>query len=261
MIYNRITTTRRFLWSNILVLRRNFRFVASLCLKMAASTKVPEMNEAEVFSEVSQQISRYINCLGDPNRNTRKKGLEAINKEIFASHKNIPLSVLMQVFDELTPTLAKLLTDPVEKCRELALNLLQKYLESSKNYSSAVSYIIPILVQRLGQQEITEPSEEIRDELIQLMAVFIQQLERKNAVYLDDYIKILSRTICDPFPEAKKHSCHCASVLAKSIPADFHQQSESLISPLLQSITHQHSKVRVAVVNTIGKLRAFLLTL
>lgn len=36
--------------------------------------------------------------------------------------------------------------------------------------------------------------------------------------------------------------------LAAAIPATFNQQSESLAKPLFQSMTHQHSKVRLACV-------------
>ena len=56
----------------------------------------------------------------------------------------------------------------------------------------------------------------------------------------------------DPYPEIKKSSCACASLLAKSLPQQFHTQSESLITPLLMTVSHQHSKVRIAAVTAIG---------
>ena len=109
-----------------------------------------------------------------------------------------------------------------------------------------------VQVQRLGQLEITEPSEEIRLQLVGL-AVLLVELTRKNiAPYLDDLIRILQRTIVDSYPEVKKTSCHCASILARSIPEYFHMQSESLIKPLLLTVSHQHSKVRVITIQTIG---------
>ena len=57
----------------------------------------------------------------------------------------------------------------------------------------------------------------------------------------------------DPFPDIKKESCVCASLLARTVPQQFHMQSESLIAPLLITISHQHSKVRIAAVTSIGK--------
>ena len=43
-----------------------------------------------------------------------------------------------------------------------------------------------------------------------------------------------------------QESCSCCIKLAEAIPMAFHQQSESLAKPLLASMTHQHSRVRVA---------------
>ena len=49
-----------------------------------------------------------------------------------------------------------------------------------------------------------------------------------------------------------QESCNCSIKLAKAIPATFHQQSESLAKPLLSSMTHQHSRVRVACLKVRG---------
>jgi dynein assembly factor 5, axonemal len=73
-----------------------------------------------------------------------------------------------------------------------------------------------------------------------------------SSIYSIVQVKILQRTIIDPFPEVKKESCLCASKLAKAIPQYFHMQSESLIKPLLVTLTHQHSRVRIAAVLAIG---------
>ena len=43
-----------------------------------------------------------------------------------------------------------------------------------------------------------------------------------------------------------QESCSCCIKLAEAIPMAFHQQSESLAKPLLTSMAHQHSRVRVA---------------
>ena len=48
-----------------------------------------------------------------------------------------------------------------------------------------------------------------------------------------------------------QESCICCSKLAKAIPALFHQHSETLAKPLLKSMVHQHSKVRVASIKVI----------
>ena len=52
--------------------------------------------------------------------------------------------------------------------------------------------------------------------------------------------KILTRLFpCD------QESCKCIEELAKAVPEKFHYHGESLIKPLLMSVSHQHHKVRV----------------
>jgi len=112
--------------------------------------------------------------------------------------------------------------------------------------------IIPVLVQRLGQQEVIEPSEELRLEMTQLLSKLVRLCENKMYLYLDDVIRILQRGILDPYPEMKKESCRCAALMAQATKGHFHMQSENLIKPLAMTIAHQHSRVRVEVVKAIG---------
>lgn len=109
-----------------------------------------------------------------------------------------------------------------------------------------------MIVQRLGQAEIIESSEEVRLQLCQLLVMLVNLCGKAIAPYLDDYVSILQRVIVDPYPEVRKESCRCASRVAKTIPEHFHQRSESLIKPLMTSISHQHSRVRIEVIFAIG---------
>ena len=199
---------------------------------------------------VLQNTARHINCLADESRNTRKRALEGLRKETLVVV--LEPSVLQEVFSEIVKPLVKVLSDPVEKCRELAILYLTDVITKVKRTSDFLPYVFPVFVQRLGQQEIVEPSEELRLELVVALSKIVQHSHKEVAGYLDDIIKILQRTIIDPFPELRKESCKCASKVARAIPEHFHQQSESLIKPLTESISHQHSKVRVEVILAIG---------
>ena len=140
------------------------------------------------------------------------------------------------------------------------------------NMAAFLPYIIPTCVQRLGQQELVESCEELRLLVLQLLISIIELCKEKMNIYIDDLIKILQRTISDPFHQVKKvdiflckcyckvyinvvisfflyqESCRCTCLLAKAIPEQFYYQADSLVKPLIQAITHQHSKVRVAVI-------------
>ena len=66
--------------------------------------------------------------------------------------------------------------------------------------------LLPVLVSRLGSDEVTEPSEELRLQLLQLLSAVVKACAAGMAPYLDDMILILQRTIVDPYPELKKVS-------------------------------------------------------
>ncbi|XP_057202919.1 dynein axonemal assembly factor 5 isoform X2 [Triplophysa rosa] len=105
---------------------------------------------------------------------------------------------------------------------------------------------------RLGGKDMLEPAEELRLALMEMLSLAVEVCGRHLAPYLDDVIRILQRTITDPFPEVKKESCKCAINFAKCVPEHFHLQAESLFKPLLQTVSHQHSHVRVSATQAIG---------
>ena len=207
----------------------------------------------ENSNAVLQGIARHINCLGEENRNTRKKALESIRNDTVGRKPALDVSELGVIFMEILKPMLKTFSDPVEKCRELSIGIVHRCFEKVSDPEERLSYVFPVLVQRLGQQEITEPSEELRLQLVELFSLLVDKAGQKLPAYLDDSIKILQRTLVDPFPDVKKESCRCASKIAKAVPQYFHMVSETLIKPLLMSITHQHSKMRALTVMTIGE--------
>ncbi|XP_070187800.1 dynein axonemal assembly factor 5-like isoform X2 [Littorina saxatilis] len=206
----------------------------------------------ENSNAVLQGIARHINCLGEDNRNLRKKALESIRNDTIKRKPALQTADLDPIFSEILKPLLKTFSDPVEKCRELSIGIVHGFFEKVSDPEERLSYVFPILVQRLGQQEMVETSEEIRLQLMELMSLLIDKAGPKLPAYLEDSMKILQRTLMDPFPDVKRESCKCASKIAKAIPQYFHMVSEMLIKPLQTSITHQHSKMRVLTVTTIG---------
>ena len=202
---------------------------------------------------VLQGIARHLNCLTEENRNIRKKAIEGLRIETIDKTPPLDPESLNLVFSQIFKPLLKLLSDPVEKCRELSVAMISDFLKQVQKPDENLPYIIPVLCQRLGQQEIIETSEEVRLSSVKLLYQIMEFSGKKLSVYLDDIIRILQRTLIDPYPEVKKQSCYCSSLLAKTIPEYFHAQTESLVKPLLMSITHQHSKVRTLVIETLGK--------
>lgn len=72
------------------------------------------------------------------------------------------------------------------------------------DFSVALAYVMPVLVARLGQQDITEPSEELRLLMMVMMTSFTDLCGSKMSPYLNDAVTILQRTLVDPYHEVKK---------------------------------------------------------
>lgn len=72
--------------------------------------------------------------------------------------------------------------------------------------TGCLALLLPVLVSRLGSEDITEPSEELRLQLLHLLSLVVQLSSVEMTPYLNDIILILQRTIVDPYPELKKVS-------------------------------------------------------
>ncbi|XP_029432583.1 dynein assembly factor 5, axonemal [Rhinatrema bivittatum] len=201
-------------------------------------------------SEALQAVARHLNCLGEESKSSRKRALGSIQKEV--EDGRLSGTALQEVFGELLKPLLRCLADPSERCRETAVQLLSFCVGGVPRPEEALPYLVPALLQRLGSPEVVEASEELRLALLQLLTLTVDVCGGKLAPYLDEMVRILQRTLVDPFPDVKKESCKCAAHYARCVPEHFHMQSESLINPLMQTISHQHSKVRVAVIQTTG---------
>ena len=81
---------------------------------------------------------------------------------------------------------------------------VSRFVPVVTDFSVALPYIMPVLVARLGQQEITESSEELRLSMITMLTSFMDHCGAKVPPYLNDVVTILQRTLVDPYHEVKK---------------------------------------------------------
>ena len=209
---------------------------------MSGDWVIVDDNNADTTDSVRKMIQRHVNCMSDNSKITRKRGLIDLKKETIA--RKLGGTLLQELSNEILKPTLKCLSDPSEKNRELATDLISNYLSVIPAPDETLPYVMMTLTQRLGQQEIVEPSEELRLQLLEsILMPCIELSGKKIAGYLDEVIAILQRTIVDPFAEVRKISCKIACKFSRSVPEHFHMQSASLIKPLMTSITHQHSKV------------------
>ena len=118
-------------------------------------------------------MQRDINCLTDPDRNTRKRGLESIKKALLGG-KQLAEDVASSCLELLHRPLMKLMDDPVEKNRELALQLLHGLLLLAP-HAEHVQAFLAACRGRVGQVgDVVEPSEELRLQLVQALDAIVR---------------------------------------------------------------------------------------
>eukprot|EP00038_Savillea_parva_P000450 m.96210 g.96210 ORF g.96210 m.96210 type:complete len:856 (-) comp10150_c0_seq2:11-2578(-) len=216
--------------------------------------KVTDVSGAgEAAEAVLLNIRRDINCLGDGSKMARKRAINTIRAATVDDDKVAP-PVLTILLDTMLKPLLKLFVDKVEKVRELAIELLIDFVKRVTTIEPSLPYMVPAMESRMGQLEIEEPSEEVRLLHINLCAAIINKAGSGIGAYLDDIVRILSRTVTDPYPNVMKDSCDCVVSLAAAAPERFYSGTKPLARPLLKTLGHQHSRVRVQAVHAVEAL-------
>ncbi|KAJ3107040.1 HEAT repeat-containing protein 2 [Phlyctochytrium planicorne] len=226
------------------------------CSPISTKRSFDDLEEGEVLeSDVledgqikEQSLQRDINVIVDSasDRNSKRRSLEKIYKEtVGRPGKPIPAELAALLFPDLVRPLVKSLGDSVEKCRELSINIITGFIKAVEDILPALPTIIPAYSARLGEQEIVEPSEEIRLQLVSSLILMVDKAGADFAPGVDETVKILVRILLDPYPEVKKESCKLAICLAKNTPRAMMHHGATLTKALLPSLTHRHSAVRI----------------
>ncbi|EFJ32424.1 hypothetical protein SELMODRAFT_407899 [Selaginella moellendorffii] len=161
----------------------------------APSNAIDQAISATAFVQTIQRDLKY---LSDPDRNTRRKALERVDKLIGPSLVLQPCSRLFVL--KLVPSRPR---------REL----------SSRDVEQTTFVIVPAIAERLslcldlenfvtGQLPVLEHSEEIRLSLINLLSAIICQCSVESVPEFSEHIaRVICVTLLDSFHETKKASC------------------------------------------------------
>ena len=97
---------------------------------------------------------RDVNCLSDPDKNTRKRALEKILGEVKSlSKQSDSVTAAAQAQDcqtVLSPLILKCFADPTEKCRELSVTLASELLPLLSNPAPFAAPTIRAIRDRIG---------------------------------------------------------------------------------------------------------------
>nr|QFR37577.1 HEAT repeat-containing 2 [Phigalia pilosaria] len=200
-------------------------------------------------------LEQFLTVLQSESKMARKKALLDVNAEVFENEENANCDLTV-VFPEIYAYILKSFSDPSEGCREAAVKIIGNFMDKLPLNDYYLTYILPVLVRRIGCPEIVEDSEEIRLVLMELVHQILDKYKVTHLLspFINDFTNILSKTATDPFPKVKLEACECIILLTKVLARDFHLQCESYVKPVLSNFSHQHYRVRVAAVKAIGAI-------
>lgn len=196
-------------------------------------------------------LKKQVNILQSENKRERKKALETIRLELECNE--IKEDQVLLFYEYSQKQLIFCFSDASDACREEIFKIVTKIIETLPSNQSYLQVIMLALIDRFTGENVKETSEEVRLLVIELLKSLIVKYQSNLQIYLDSIINILAKSLVDNDPKVKKESCVTVSDLAKALPEHFHMQSESLIKPILQNLTHQHYRVRVAGIIAIGE--------
>jgi hypothetical protein len=202
---------------------------------------------AEIADELVSSLCRD---LAHENKFVRKSSLQKLRSHLLIKQtEELPHS-----FDVVFKDVLRCFSDPSEACREQAISLFIDVLAKIASAEPYLTFVIAVLVKRVGLDESREPTEEIRLLLMRFFSSVLIKSKNCNLLpHLDDLNKILCKGLLDNFSDVKLASADCTKILATSIPKQFHVQSESYLKALIPGAVHKHNKVRAAFISTIGK--------
>ena len=202
------------------------------------------MSEILPCADLLQQHQRDLNCLSDENRQTRLRALKKLAALPEGGH---PPPTLLSLWEHAlrTPVL-KLFSDPVEKVRELAITITTDLLRvfPPAGTIDTAPFLVPVVVSRVAGATIEEGAEELRLLLLQLVELLLERARGAIGPSLPELVQLLSTSLNDSFPDAKKVSCTLTIQLARALPDLIVPHCASLSAALQPCLVHQHSRVR-----------------
>lgn len=218
---------------------------------MASGQSNDEIAENEATQHIKTLIDKFTSLKENDNipRQRTLKDIETFFST--CSETTFSEECWNNLFESICNIFFECLKDKSEKCREVSAKILCNLLDSVPSTQFCIPYISSTLVQRLGKSDERESSEEVR--LLEIQILYKLILKSEDLLnYLNDISNILIICITDEYPEVKRRSCECASLLAGKQPK-FHMISSAILKSLLQTISHTHFRTRAICVQTIGK--------
>lgn len=254
------------------------------------------------LQEMEAALQRDVNCVSDDNPSVRSGALTRLLKALFPEEAlgtealpegavtADPSVLRRQYFPVIMKPLLKRFADHSERCRELAVLLTTKFLSLALDFSSALPYVVPALMERaaprvgfdLDQNEfvadqeaneakrrgrvvdinpyvhtVVETSEEVRLLLCNLLACICNRTaaigsEALLTPYLQEFVFALYAFVVDPFPDLRLAGCEVLVALNTRMPDLMKHFAVGFVKALKTGLDHRHSKVRIGTLAAVS---------
>ncbi|VEL24797.1 unnamed protein product [Protopolystoma xenopodis] len=196
-------------------------------------------------------INRVLNLIQDADKSKRRNAISIIKSEVDSKLAAKEAEDIETLLDILAPQLSHALSDTVESHREMIIEILMKLISEAECIEKLVPHLLPVLVRRVAEKESVEPAEELRFGYLTVLHNIVEKC-KNNKSYSTEYMLILKSSVADSYPEVKKLAFLLLRILAIKLEQAFYVKSEDIIDPIVENITHQHSKIRQEAIKTIG---------
>lgn len=254
-----------------------------------------DINAAAASDPVSQLRKRYqrdVNCLSDPDRSVRKQALRRLHHLLQSSSPSpspssskspSPEAAAALTFFHQTavsPLLTHSFSDPVEYCRELAIDAVLLCIRATSSFSDSTNpnnaptadpslldptqachalaeRYLEALASRVGEVPFAEDSEEIREKLLRGLQALLDTTGGAAALgsKLGRVVSVLGKAVQDKAPETKQVCAQCCERLCEVCEGEVHLFAKALTVALLDHcLPHQRSKVRQAALRGVSKV-------
>lgn len=214
-------------------------------------------------NEFEVKFQRDLNRIIDSDRNTRKRGLQKLLDDVpWTNISKLSTESKETFYTFVKSTLLKLLlstiADPVEKCREITLAILQKVFSTIDiEQIECLPDLVKKLCKRVGENPFPETAEELRLQVLDILLKIYRNLHKNpnETPDLDGTIlESLCKSLSDGFSAVKRSGAELISQVAKSSPGAVRLYLKLLLKGLVANVLHQHAKTRVVTLQAIGNI-------
>ena len=212
-------------------------------------------------------LEREVAFLQSEDASQRRAALSRVM--LLAQNPDTNASVVNRVWEAVSLELVRLMSDDVERIRDMALRSLIAFLDRVTAVVHVLPVAVPGLLHRMGTIPTEEPAEEVRLLLVLVLGRLVSLLPKNVGAYMDAIQGVLECALVDVNPAVRKEACGIIVMLCRVQREQMRKvlrtretragtqpdhRYEDMIKSLKGTIRHKHASVRVTAVSALGAL-------